>query len=71
MHPLSRPQRRELRQREGDDRRTFRDGGRLDGELRDEHERGLRAHPEAEKPHRDPGRNLHVHRDADSDARLP
>ena len=45
VHPLAGKERVQLRKEQGDDGRGIRDGGRLAGQLRGEHERGHRTDP--------------------------
>ena len=71
VYPLAGKERMQLREEQGDDGRSIRDGGRLAGQLRGEHERGHRADPADETPNRFPGRSVYVHRTADGHARGP
>lgn len=71
VHPFARTERLQLRQEESDHGRGVRDGGRLAGQLRGEHERGHRADTADEAPNRLPGRNIYVYRTADGHARGP
>ena len=71
VHPLARAERLQLRQEESDHGGGVRDGGRLAGQLRGEHERGHRADTADEAPDRLLGRNIYAYRAADGHARGP
>lgn len=71
MYPFTRAKRLQLREKESDNRRGLRDGGRLAGQFRGEHERGHRTDTAVETPDYPDGGNLYVHRSADRVARLP
>ena len=49
MYPLAGKEHLQLRKEQGDNGRGIRDGGRLDGQLRGEHERGHRTHDSSDR----------------------
>ena len=71
MYPLAGKEHLQLRKEQGDNGRGIRDGGRMAGKLRGEHERRHRKDSATETQNRLTGGSIYVYRTADSIACLP
>ena len=71
MYPITGKEHLQLWKKQGDNGRGIRNGGRLAGKLRGEHERGHRTDTEIETQSYPFGRNIYVYRTVDGIACFP